>query len=124
MSFLQIIGNITPPEQLTGTGGYGPDVTGQTGDGGGLIGLVSNIIKAIMVVGGVWAFINFVIAGITFVISADKPDDIKAANSKMTNSLIGLVIMTSSFVIAGLIGYLLYGNAGALLNPTLYGPGS
>jgi hypothetical protein len=38
-------------------------------------------------------------------------------------SLIGLVILVGSFLLAGIIGHLLYGDASALLNPRIYGPG-
>ncbi len=116
---IQFIGKIDPPAQLDG---FGPDVTGGGTPGQGLLGLASNIIKLIMVVGGIWSFINLIIAGITYITAADNPDELKKANQKMTNSLIGLVIMFGSFTVAGIIGWLFFKDSTALLNPKIYSP--
>lgn len=113
---MAVIGDIIAPEQLSG--GYGADVTS------GLVPLISNIIKVIMVVGGLWAFINIILAGITFITSGDSPDDIKKANQRMTMSGLGLVLMVGSFTLAGIFGWLLYRDATAFINPKIYGPGT
>jgi len=118
MPLLQIVGDIKPPEQLKQ---YGYNVIGSSSSTG-LLGLVSNIIKMIMVVGGLWAFINLILAGLSYVTSGDNPDEIKKANDKMIKSLIGLVIMFGSFTIAGILGYILYGDATAIINPKIYTP--
>lgn len=117
-TMLQVFGDITTPQQIQDSYGQLTDL-----NKGGLIGLVSNIIKLIMIVGGLWAFINLIIAGITYVTSGDNPDELKKANDKMVKSLIGLVIMFGSFTIAGIIGWLFFKDASALLNPKIYTPG-
>jgi len=121
ISFMPIVGEITPPGQLDG---YGSDVTGGGTAGMGLIGLVSNVIKIVIVVGGLWAFINLILAGITFITSGDKPDELSKANNRMTMSLLGLIIMVGSYSLAGIIGKVLFGEWNAILNPVIYGPGS
>ena len=118
MPLFQIVGEIKPPKQLEK---YGYNVIG-TSSSTGILGLVSNIIKMIMVVGGLWAFINLIVAGLTYVTAGDNPDEIKKANDKMTKSLIGLVIMFGSFTIAGILGWIFYGDATALINPKIYTP--
>lgn len=109
---IEVIGDIPRPTHLDKY----PDL--------GLIPLLSNVLKTAMVIAGLWAFINLILAGFTYVTSGDKPDELKKANSLMTNSLIGLAIIVSSFTIAAIVGWILYGDAGALLNPRIYGPGA
>ncbi len=109
------IGNIGRPEHLNNYGDL---------KGGGLVFLLSNVLKTAMVIAGLWTFINLILAGFTYVTSGDKPEDLKKANSQITNSLIGLAIIVSSFTIAAIVGWILYGDASALLNPKIYGPGN
>lgn len=116
---IDIIGPIDPPDVLTN--GYGKDVQG-SGPGTGLIGLVSNIIKLVMVVGGLWAFINLILAGITFITSGDKPEELTKANNRMTMSLLGLVLMVGSYVLAAIIGKVLFNEWNFILNPNIYTP--
>ncbi len=118
MNFLYAIGNVAPPPQF-GPGGYAADI-----QSGGLLQLVSNIVKLIIIVGGLWAFFNLLIAGITYITSGDKPDEIQKATQRINLSLIGLLVLVGSFVLAGIFGYLLYGDASAILNPKIYGPGN
>lgn len=115
MNFLQVVGKIEIPEHLNN--GYGGLESGM-----GLIGFISNIVKLIMVLGGIWTFFNLLIAGFIYITSGDKPDELKKANDKITMSLIGLVLLVGSVILAGIFGYILYGNPSAILNPQIYGP--
>lgn len=115
---IQVIGQITPPA---------PFVEGKYGDigqpGAGLVGFLNNIIRLLIVVGGVWAFINLVLAGYGFLSAGDDPKKMTAAWSKIWQSMLGLLFILGSFILAAIFGYLLFGRAGAILNPKLYGPG-
>jgi type IV secretion system pilin len=113
-----VVGNIGLPDHLEEYGG----LTSEGGQGG-LIGLLSNIIKLIMLVGGLWAFFNLIIAGFTYITSGDNPEEVKKAGQRMTMSLIGLVLVVGSFAITAIISWLLYGEPGYILNPQIYGPG-
>jgi hypothetical protein len=42
---------------------------------------------------------------------------------RIWQSLVGLVIIVASFVIAALVGLLFFGDAGFILSPRIYGPG-
>ena len=117
-TFIQIVGSVSPPPHLGNTG-YGAEVTE-----GGLISLISNIIKLVMAVGGLWAFINIILAGLAYIQSGDKPEEIQKAGQRIYMSVIGLVIMLGSFLLTGLISWLLYGDATYILNPQIYGPGN
>ncbi|MFC1653709.1 hypothetical protein ACFL1M_02580 [Patescibacteria group bacterium] len=103
-------------------GGYG-DVTG-AGGSGGLVGLLSNILKAVAIIGGIWALINVVISGFEHITSGDDPKATSKAWSRIYNSLIGLAIIVASYAIAAILGLILFGDASAILSPTIYGPGS
>jgi len=119
MLISQVIGKIGTPKQIEDSYGQIADI-----NKGGLIGLLSNVIKIVIVVGGLWAFINLILAGITFITSGDKPDELSKANNRMTMSLLGLIIMVGSYSLAGIIGKVLFGEWNAILNPVIYGPGS
>jgi len=108
-----IFGTITPPYN-----GYG----GLTQNG--LTAFVTNIIKTLIVLGGVFAFVNLIIAGWQYLASNGDPKATAAAWSRIYMSIIGLVIMVASFIIAAIMGKLLFGDYMYILQPRIYGPGS
>ena len=75
-----------------------------------------------MVVAGLWAFINLITAGLTYITSGDNPDAVKKAGERIYMSLIGLVLVVGSFIIAAIMGWILYGDSSAILSPKIYGP--
>lgn len=85
--------------------------------------LLSNIIRLIVLGAGIYALINFVTAGISYINSAGNPEGVQRAWAKIYQSIIGLVIVVLSFVFAAILGMLLYGNPSAILQPTITGPG-
>jgi hypothetical protein len=88
-----------------------------------LVVLMRNVLRLIFLVAGIYAFIRIVLAGLKFISSSGDPKGIQAAWEAIWQSLLGLVIIVSSFVIAALAGQLLFGRWDAILNPTIYGPG-
>lgn len=107
-----IIGTkITPP-----TGGYG-------GSEKGLVLLLSNILRLAFAAAGIFALINFIIAGYQFMSAGGDSKAVSAAWARIWQTLVGLVIVVMSFALASLIGYLMFGDAGFILNPKVYGPG-
>lgn len=109
----QIIGPIDNP--LQGYAGI---------QGGGLVKFFNNILRLLIIIGGVWALLNIIMAGYGFLSTADDPKRMIAAWGKIWQSLVGLLFILGSFVLAMIFGYLLFGEAMAILNPTLYGPGT
>lgn len=113
---LQIFGQITPPEPFkTKYGSFN-----QTG--GGLIGFFNNLLRFLIVVGSLWAFINLVLAGYGFLGAGDDPKKVASAWQKIWQSMIGLLFILGSFILAAIFGYLLFGDPQAILNPKIYGP--
>lgn len=93
-----------------------------TGANGGLILFFSNILRLVFIIAGIYAFINFIIAGFQYMTAAGDTKSLAAAWSRIWQSLLGLIIVIGSFAIAALLGQVFFGNAGAILNPYIYGP--
>ncbi len=113
-----VFGNITAPGPIAQ--GYGD----LAGPGGGLIGFASNLIKLIMILAGIWSFFNIILAGFAYITNQGNPEAIAKANSQIYLSLLGLVIIVASFILAAIAGWILFGDASAILSPKIYGPGS
>jgi hypothetical protein len=111
-----IFGQITNP--LSGT--YG-DYAGSNGSGG-IIGLLSNILRLVFVVAGIYALFNFIIAGYQYMTAGGDAKALSSAWNRIWQTLLGLVIIVASFALAALFGQLIFGDAGYILNPSIYGP--
>jgi len=93
-----------------------------TQEGGGLILFLNNLLKLMIVIAGLYAFFNIIIAGYGFMSASDDPKAISRATNKIWLSLLGVVIVAGSFVLAAILGWLLFGDATAILKPKVYGP--
>ncbi len=89
---------------------------------GGLILFLTNILRLVFVAAGIYAFINFIIAGFQYMQAGGDSKQLQQAWDRIWQSLLGLVIIVGSFALAALLGQLLFGNAGFILNPQIYGP--
>lgn len=95
-----------------------------TKEGGGLILFLNNIIRLLIVVGGIFAFFNLILAGYGFMSAGDDPKAMGRAWQKIWQSMMGLLFILGSFVLAAIFGWLLFGDATAILTPKIYGPGA
>jgi len=107
-----IIGQITPPP---GISKYGEEPAG-------LGMLLNNVLRLIIVVAGIFALFNFILAGYSFMSAAGDPKKVELAWAKIWQSMIGLLIIVASFALAALVGQLMFGKYDAILNPVIYGP--
>lgn len=88
----------------------------------GLLLFVSNLIQIATVVAGLWVMFNFITAGFTYVTSnGDSAAHGKIA-SKLTQSIIGLVIIVAAYGVTALAGLLFFGDAMYFLNPQIPTP--
>ena len=113
---LGIFGDITSPFASLAPGKY----TGTTGEG--LILLLTNFIKLIIVAAGVYAFFNLLMGGWGFISAGSDPKNITKAWEKIWQSVLGLVIVVASFILAMVISWVLYGSWQVILIPKIYGP--
>lgn len=116
------IGPINPPsffQKYTTT--QDGDIVGGS-QAAGLMILLNNILRLAIVIAGLFAFINIILAGYGFLGAGGDPKKIEAAWAKIWQSMLGLLIILGSFILAGIFGWLLFGDARAILSPKLYGP--
>jgi hypothetical protein len=89
---------------------------------GGLILFANNLLKLIIGAAGLFAFFNIIIAGYTFMSAGGDAKKVEQAWAKIWQSLLGLLFVAGSFVLAAIFGWLIFGDAGAILVPKIYGP--
>lgn len=106
----QIVGTIDPPEPLQRFG------TVTTGGPGNFLQLIFDLM---IVGGGIYALINLILAGYSFLSAGSDSKQIEAAWAKIWQSVIGLVFIAGSFLLAAIFGQLIFGSPTAILNPTL-----
>lgn len=90
-----------------------------TGQLTGIMMLLNSILKLAFVVAGIWAFLNFIIAGYGFLSAGGDAKAVGKAWDRIWQSFVGLLVIVSSFLLAAIAGMLLFGDATAILNPTL-----
>lgn len=110
-----VVGTITNPlpgayKNVAGTGNTGA------------IFFLSNILRLVFVVAGIWAFINFIIAGFQYMTAGGDSKALTAAWGRIWQTLVGLIFIIGSFALAALVGQLFFGDPNAILSPTIYGP--
>lgn len=111
-----IVGKIKPPSFFDpSSGGYGGYQTGITA-------FISNIIRLLTIVAGLWMLINFILAGLKFISSQGDEKAVASAWSKIYNSIIGMVVIVTAYALVALLSYLFFGDAGFILNPKITGP--
>jgi len=116
---LQVFGQLAPPPPFQ----TGPGIANQYGDiTTGLVSLLNNIIRLLIMVGGLWAFINLILAGYGFLSAGDDPKKVASAWQKIWQSMMGVLFIIGSFVLASIFGYLLFGKADFFFKPIIYGP--
>jgi len=110
----ELFGNIKPPAAI---GLY------DGGDkGGGLLKFANNLLKLAVVGAGIFAFFNIILAGYSYMSADGDPQKIGKATAKIWQSLIGLLLVAGSFVLAAIFGQLIFGDWTAILSPKIYGP--
>ncbi len=89
---------------------------------GGFAVLFSNILRLVFVAAGIFAFINFIIAGFEYMSAAGDSKKLSAALDRIWYSLLGLVVLVGSFALTAVVSQLFFGNPTYILNPTITGP--
>lgn len=87
--------------------------------GGGLVHFLNNLISLIITLAGIFTLVNFIIAGYMYLSSNNEPQKLVAANTKILQSLIGLAIVAIAYVVAGIVGYILFQDPTSILMPNL-----
>ncbi len=85
----------------------------------GIILFVSNVIRLITIVAGIWTMLNFILAGWLYITSSGDADTGSKVSTKMINSVMGFAIVALSYTIAAIVGLLVFGDASYIINPQL-----
>ena len=104
-------GVVNPPPQLTSRFGVDP--------GAALGRLLQLAFNLLIFAGGIYALFNFILAGYAFLSAGDDPKGVTAAWARIYQTIIGLVFLVGAFLLAAVIGLIVFGRADALLNPTI-----
>ncbi len=107
-------GSISNPFSKLAPGRY----TGTEGED--LVALANNLIKFVIVLAGLYAFWNLILAGYMFMSAGGDAKAVGKAWEKIWQSVIGLLIVAGSYVLAGIFGYLIFGDASALITPRIF----
>ena len=107
------IGCISPPSYIT------PGVDPTSGLPIGVMTLSNSLLKLVFIVAGLWAFLNLIVAGFGFMNAGGDAKMVTKAWNRIWQSLLGLLIIVVSFVIAAIIGMLLFKDPTAILQPKL-----
>jgi hypothetical protein len=107
-----IFGTINPPAGVDKYGGV---------EEGGLVLFISNGIRLVTTVAGIWVMLNFLLAGWKFITDSGSSKAQTEASTMMTNSIIGLAIIVGSYTIAAIAGLVFFGDASYILNPKIQG---
>lgn len=107
-----IFGTINPPPGV---------ILFQGGQLGGVPIFMNNIIRLIIIIAGLYAFFNILLAGYAFLSAGDDPKKIQGAWAKIYQSIIGLAVTAGSFVLAAIFGKLLFNDYTALLRFRIFG---
>jgi hypothetical protein len=92
-----------------------------TEGGEGIFLLITDLLKIAGYVAGIFFLIQMILAGYGYISANGDPKKTEAAWAKIWQSLIGIIIVASAFIIASVVGYFLHID---ILNPTIYGTSS
>jgi hypothetical protein len=104
-------GTITPPSSLSKFG---------ISDPGTAIGTLIQYIIWILIIGaGIYALINLILAGYSFMSAGDDAKKVAGAWAMIWQTMLGLALAAGAFVLAAIFGQLIFGNWEFILNPVL-----
>lgn len=88
----------------------------------GVTQFFTNLLRLVFVGAGIYTFFNLILAGFQYMSAGGDTKLITAAWARIWQTLLGLLIIVSSFALASLFGYLFFKDPGFILNPKIYGP--
>ena len=112
MMFVDIFGTINKPIS-TKYGSIGtPDL--------GLVSFVNNLLGLVTTIAGIFVIVNFIIAGYQYLSSNGEAQKILAAGNKILQSAIGIGLVAIAYVIAAIVGKILFNDPTRLLQPGIF----
>jgi hypothetical protein len=115
------IGGVSPPGAIHTLNVAAGAQTDSEGNNIGIIIFISNLIRLFAIVAGIWAMFNLIMGGYTFITSMSDAGAMAKVQNSITMTIIGLAIIAGAYIIAAVIGALLFGDPNFILNPQLQG---
>lgn len=109
--FDNLIGKVDPPKMAE-------ELNSEAG-GIGILLFFSKAMQFLTVIAGIWVILNVVLAAFTYITGGGKADNHAKVRDRLTMSFMGLLIITISYTVAGLIGLFFFGDATFIINPTI-----
>jgi len=81
--------------------------------------LIQFALRGLIVVAGLYALFNLVLAGYSFMSAGDDAKKVAGAWAQIYQTILGLAVAAGSFVLAAIFGQLLFGNPLFLLQPSI-----
>jgi len=104
-------GTVTLPGNLSTKYGTEP---------GSAIGKVIQMVIWVLIIGaGIYALLNFILAGYAFLSAGDDPKKVAGAWAKIWQTALGLLVVAGAFVLAAIFGQLIFGDPKFILNPKI-----
>lgn len=107
-----VFGTVAPPAALA-----------QYGQSGGLIVFLNSAMTLAIVVGGLWALVNMVMAGMQYIAAKGDPKQMSQVIQTFTGSFIGIAIMVLAPMVMGIIGLVFFKDATYFISPKIVSPG-
>ena len=84
--------------------------------------LVNILLRTLIVIAGVYAILQLILAGYGYISAGGDTKRIQESTAKIWQSILGLVVAAGAFVIAAVIGKILFGDSNALLQIQIFTP--
>ena len=88
----------------------------------GILTFFSSLLQVATVIAGLWVLLNFILAGYEYITSQGDTGAHAKVRQKLTNSVMGLVIIAISYTVIAVLGLILFGSASYFLNPQIVRP--
>lgn len=95
-------GSVAPPAS------WGRDLTS-------LQRILNIALRTLIVFAGIYMVINIILAGYAYLSASGDPKRISDATARIWQSILGFIIVAGAFVLAGVIGQILYGDPNSIL---------
>lgn len=105
------VGGITPPNSIYVFNEYGAEI--------GLVAFLSKLLNFFALICGIWTLFNFLVSGWLLVTAQSDTKAQSQVKEKLTMTVMGLVIIASSYIAAALIGLIFFGDVTFILSPQL-----
>ena len=81
--------------------------------------LIQFALRGLIIIAGIYALFNLVLAGYAFMSAGDDAKKVTGAWAQIYQTIIGLAVTAGSFVLAAIIGKLIFNDWSFLLKPAI-----